>query len=97
MPEFKDRLRETRTRLNWSQIELSQRTGIPPALISQYESGYRNTPKADNVIKFALAMGVTTDYLLGVQSAPLNLAVISSPRKVVIDGITYTPKGSDDA
>lgn len=51
----------------YNQKELAERTGLTEAAVSKYLSGYR-TPHLEILVVLAKALGVTTDYLLGVES-----------------------------
>jgi transcriptional regulator with XRE-family HTH domain len=73
MPEpsiFGRRLKEVRDSRGWTQLDLSGRAKIPPAMISHFETGVRGTPSADNLVKLANALEVTIDYLLGRSEDP---------------------------
>lgn len=58
------RIREARNRLNISQKELAERTGISTSQISLFESGGR-APSIKNIKKLAEGLSVSADYLLG--------------------------------
>lgn len=47
-----------------SQTELSVRCGLQPSAISHFETG-RRSPSAKNLVKLAVSLGTTTDYLVG--------------------------------
>ncbi len=51
--------------LDWTQTELSRRTGIGESTLSLYLSCKR-VPKAYIVNNIAKALGVTTDWLIGI-------------------------------
>jgi transcriptional regulator with XRE-family HTH domain len=61
--EFKDRLKEARTKKKFSQNELAKLAGIHVTNISRYERG-ENRPATDVLSKLANALDVTTDYLM---------------------------------
>jgi transcriptional regulator with XRE-family HTH domain len=61
--EFKDRLKEARTKNKLSQNELAKLVGIHVTNISRYERG-ENRPATDVLSKLANALDVTTDYLM---------------------------------
>lgn len=68
MPEpslFGRRLRQMRDSRRLSQLELSQRSKVPVAMISHFETGVRANASADNLVKLANALEVSIDYLLG--------------------------------
>ena len=59
------RLKRYRTRLRISQAELSRRSGVRAALISELEGGKRQNTQARIVQRLARALGVTIAMLLG--------------------------------
>lgn len=64
---FAERLRDARERLRGlTQTQLAEKTGLPPTSISHFENpeGTRK-PSFDNLRRLAIALDVTTDYLLG--------------------------------
>lgn len=62
--EFKDRLNEALFAKGIRPVDLSRKTGISEATISQYRSGYAK-PKEDNVAKIADALKVNPTWLMG--------------------------------
>lgn len=58
------RIKEARTSINISQLELGKRLGVSQSMIAQYENNLRN-PKLETLQKIADALGCTVDYLLG--------------------------------
>ena len=61
--EFKDRLKEVRSRQKLSQNELASRIGVHVTNISRYERG-ENKPTTQVLSKLAEALEVTTDFLM---------------------------------
>ena len=59
---FPIRLKEAREMRKLTQQELAKKSGCPS--IAQFETGAR-LPSAENILKLALALNVTTDNLLG--------------------------------
>jgi len=59
---FPIRLREAREMRKMTQQELAKKSGCRS--IAQFETGAR-LPSAENILKIALALNVTTDNLLG--------------------------------
>lgn len=66
------RLKEIRTVNKLSQNELSAMCGIPASIISLYENG-RRKPSADNLFKLCSSMNVSSDYVLGLPKAYLDV------------------------
>jgi len=62
-----DRLKKTMKERGYNQKELAERTGLTEAAVSKYLSGYR-MPHLEILVLLAKSLGVTTDYLLGVES-----------------------------
>jgi transcriptional regulator with XRE-family HTH domain len=61
--DFKDRLKEVRTRKNLSQGKLAELTGVNVMNISRYERG-EHKPNTDILTKLANVLDVTTDFLM---------------------------------
>ena len=64
MVEFGSRLRKLRKERNLTQEQLASLIGVKNSVISFYEVGER-LPSPDVLRKLALALHVSTDYLLG--------------------------------
>ncbi len=62
---FGARLRKMRDIRGLSQLELSEKSKIPVAMISHFETGVRTNASADNLVKLSNALEVSIDYLLG--------------------------------
>jgi len=58
------RIKEAMLQQGLSQRELAKRAGATEGSVSRYISGDR-TPDARTIVKLADALGVTTDYILG--------------------------------
>ncbi len=71
------KIRQLRESRGWSQADLARRAGITRSAVSTYEQGQR-TPSADVIRCFAIAFGVSADYLLG----------ISERRTVEVEGLS---------
>ncbi len=61
---FKLRLRSARDMREFSQSDLAGRAELPPSSIAHFENGNRK-PSFDTLRRLAIALEVTTDYLLG--------------------------------
>lgn len=66
MVDFGNRLRQLRKDKNLTQQQLASMIGVKNSVISFYEVGER-MPSPDALRKLALALHVTTDYLLGIE------------------------------
>jgi transcriptional regulator with XRE-family HTH domain len=62
---FGRRLRQVRDTRRLSQAELADRSKVPVAMISHFETGVRANASADNLVKLANALEVSIDFLLG--------------------------------
>jgi len=63
---YGQRIRQVRQRLGISQRELADRVHVTKQNITQIERGYRQ-PKAERLVALATALGVSSDYILGLQ------------------------------
>lgn len=63
---FSARLKQALRDANMKQYELAEKVGVSYITISRYVCGER-MPRAQIVALMAKALGVTTDYLLGVE------------------------------
>ena len=61
---FPERLKKSREIRDLSQAQVAAKSGLPPSSISHFEAGSRK-PSFDNLRRLAVALGVTTDYLVG--------------------------------
>jgi transcriptional regulator with XRE-family HTH domain len=75
--EFKDRLKKARELRELKQNELADRAKLPASSIAHMEAGTRK-PSFDNLKRLAIALEVTTDYLLGRVDEP-GLAEAGDP------------------
>jgi transcriptional regulator with XRE-family HTH domain len=64
-----DRIKFIRTKKNISQQELADILNVNRSAISLYETN-RKSPSRENTYKIATALGVSIDYLLGLQTDP---------------------------
>ena len=67
--KFAERLKKLREDLGISQRELARRAGISSAMISLYEAG-KKSPTIDVLMKLAVVLEVSADYLLGLTDDP---------------------------
>jgi len=59
------RLRQARQHKGWSQVELSKRSKVHHMAISRLERGEKQDVTGATLRKLALALEVTSDWLLG--------------------------------
>lgn len=62
---FSERVRITREARGLSQADLADKTGLQPAAIAHFEAG-RRSPSMKNLRVLSLALGVSADYLIGI-------------------------------
>lgn len=63
------RIHEQRQALGWSQVELARRLSVAKQTVSNWEND-NIQPSIEMLIRLAKLFGVTTDYLLGLDSTP---------------------------
>lgn len=61
---FRQRLREAREMRGYKQEQLADRAKMPATTVAHFEAGTRK-PSFDSLRKLAIALEITTDYLLG--------------------------------
>ncbi len=61
---FKERLKAARDLREWSQTDLASRAELPPSSIAHFEAGSRK-PSFETLRRLAIALEVTTDFLIG--------------------------------
>lgn len=65
--DFGYRLRELRVQKKLTQAQVAKRLSLSKATISGYENNIK-TPSLDVLVKLANLYGVSSDYILGLQS-----------------------------
>ena len=92
-----ERLARFRKERGFTQVELAQCMGITQALITDYERD-KLRPYAEMVVRFALALGLTTDEVLGLRAAPLA-SVARIPRRFLrrLEALSQLPKRDQEA
>ena len=67
------RIFEMRTQFGWNQVELAKRLGVAKQTVSNWENE-NIQPSIEMLIRISKLLGVTTDYLLGLDTIPrLNI------------------------
>ena len=74
LKEFGRRLQAARLEHEWTQEELAQRLEASRTWISELEKGRQVSLRAATVVRFAEALGVSADYLLGLTDSPTPAA-----------------------
>ncbi|MBO5237895.1 MAG: helix-turn-helix transcriptional regulator [Lachnospiraceae bacterium] len=93
-----NRIKSLRMQSNMTQKDLALKIGLTPKMISFYENSER-IPPMDIVIKFVEIFNVSSDYLLGLTSAPdakeiIHGEVLTKDEKKLIE--TYRSLDSDE-
>ncbi len=86
-----NRIRNQRARLGITQTELAKSAKLTPAAISQFESGARK-PSFDALSKLAMALKVTTDYLLGMKKTGYEDILADPKVSVMFRGLMEFPE-----
>ena len=82
--EFGENLKKLRKSKALSQAAFGSRVGLSKAVVSKYETGL-GYPNFSVLIRIAAFFGVTTDYLLGVESAKtISLAGLSDSQIQIV-------------
>ena len=83
---FGDVLQELRNEKTWSQAQLAKRLGISASQVANYEMG-RRLPALEILISASRVFGVSTDYLLGLNSTNPHLLDVSELSAAEISSI----------
>lgn len=75
------RIGELRRALGWSQVELAKRLSVAKQTVSNWEND-NIQPSIEMLIRLAVIMGVSTDYLLGLDNIP-RIDIHDIPENVV--------------
>lgn len=67
-----EKIRTLREQLNIDQKEFAKRTGIGQSSLSEIEGNKRQSIRSDILLKIAITLNVSADYLLGLTDNPLN-------------------------
>jgi transcriptional regulator with XRE-family HTH domain len=84
MQVFATRVQERRRTLGWSQTELAKRADLDLGNINEVEHGRKSSVRADTLVSLAVALGVSTDYLVGLTDDPQSLrspVPLSTPKR----------------
>jgi transcriptional regulator with XRE-family HTH domain len=75
---FSQRLKALRQAQGLSQAALARLAGVSPALICRMEDGSRARAAGPVVARLAVALGTSTDYLLGLTDDPRPVFAVDS-------------------
>jgi transcriptional regulator with XRE-family HTH domain len=92
------RLARFRKLRGFTQVELAEQIGIIQSLVSDYERD-RLRPHPEMIVRFALALGVSTDELLGLAPPAKKTTGASVNRRLLrrLERIEKLPKRDQDA
>jgi len=94
---FGHRLARLRKERGFTQVELAEKVGIIQVLVSDYERS-RLRPHADIIVRFALALDVSADKLLGLRSPKTTKSPPKSRRSLRrLELVDSLPKRDQDA
>ena len=68
--DFGLRIKQLRQRKSWTQKELGDRLHVTKEAISHYENNTQ-TPGLANVVRLAVLLNTSADYLLGLEDEPV--------------------------
>lgn len=71
-----DIIKQLRNEKGLSQRQLAERVGIDKSTVALYESGKR-LPSLSRLVSLSCALGVTTDFLLGISNGKDNFLDVS--------------------
>ncbi len=92
MHELGIRLRELRLKHGLTQLQVARRLGLSKAVVSSYEAASRR-PSYEVLIKLARLYGVSTDYLLGLDSRNmLDVSFLTPVQLSVVEAIIESYK-----
>jgi transcriptional regulator with XRE-family HTH domain len=69
-----ERVQRRRKTLGMTQDQLEATSGVPQGSISRIERGVAESIQAATLLRFAQALGVSADYLLGLVEAPPSVS-----------------------
>ena len=87
-----NRLKDLRQKINMSQDDVANLLHINRTTLTKWETGKHN-PDIDTIIFLAEYFGVTTDYLLGVESKTKN----NTNKNLEIDDVTGIENLEDES
>ena len=84
-----DRIRQLRTSSGMTQTELAKKLNITRSSVNAWEMGI-STPSTAYLVELSTLFHVSTDYLLGLKTASLDVSNLSEREiKILYDLILY--------
>ena len=90
MVEFGERLRQLRKQKKLTQKQLAALIGVKNSIVSFYEVGDR-IPSPEMLVKLAMTLGVSADYLLGIErSEVIDVSGLDEDDKALVRAVVDT-------
>ena len=86
----------SRRDLGWDQKQLSEQSGVSRPYISQIERARKTNVSVDVLFSLADALGVSVQYLLGLEDAPLIEPSGAVLREVAGEYVTFDVDSDDE-
>ena len=94
--DLPQKLRSLRVSYGYSQKQVAEKLGISPSIVSGYETGER-TPSTEILLSLSYLYNVSTDYLLGKQtaapSAALDISKLTDKQKAALSNLIESITG----
>lgn len=85
-----EKLKALRVQYGFSQKQVAEKVGVSPSIVSGYETGER-TPSTEILLSLSYLYNVSTDYLLGKQtaapSAMLDISKLTDKQKAALSNL----------
>ena len=88
--DLPQKLKALRVQYGYSQKQVAEKIGVSPSIVSGYETGER-TPSTEILLSLSYLYNVSTDYLLGKQtaapSAMLDISKLTDKQKAALSNL----------
>ena len=88
--DLPQKLKALRVQYRYSQKQVAEKIGVSPSIVSGYETGER-TPSTEILLALSYLYNVSTDYLLGKQtadpSATLEISKLTDKQKAALSSL----------
>lgn len=88
--DLPQKLKALRVQYGYSQKQVAEKIGVSPSIVSGYETGER-TPSTEILLSLSYLYNVSTDYLLGKQtaapSAMLDISKLTDKQKTALSNL----------
>ena len=88
--DLPQKLKALRVQYGYSQKQAAEKIGVSPSIVSGYETGER-TPSTEILLSLSYLYNVSTDYLLGKQTAApsttLDISKLSDKQKAALSNL----------